>query len=316
MMRIYWTQRQDFGPSPRRAAAMTFDPVRGRTVLFGGRQFDREAREANQLELLSDTWEWDGLHWTQVSDIGPPAFGGYAMAWDAASQRALLFGGGEIFGEALRRHDTWLWDGKDWTQMDDDGPSIRIGFAVAGDTTRQRVVLFGGATEPLGQQMAANGETWEWDGNEWTQQGDTGPAPRSGHCMAFDDVRGRVVLFGGVTLAGTSLNDTWEWDGTTWTQTSDVGPKARFAAAMSFDGNQTILFGGSSSFGGLAADLNDTWSWDGRNWTQRQDIGPSPRELASLAADSVRCRIVLFGGVNANDSLRDTWELAARPPLA
>jgi hypothetical protein len=74
----------------------------------------------------------------------------------------------------------------------------------------QRVVLFGGSSN-----SGLVGDTWEWDGEQWTQLGDTGPLPRSGHALTYDSGRQRIVLFGGVrqnnvawlTLgSGTELN--------------------------------------------------------------------------------------------------------------
>ena len=46
--------------------------------------------------------------------------------------------------------------------------------------------------------LEAVGDTWEWDGEEWAQQEDVGPPARVFHAMAYDAVRDRVVLFGGV----------------------------------------------------------------------------------------------------------------------
>lgn len=37
-------------------------------------------------------------------------------------------------------------------------------------------------------------DTWEWDGKEWTQMADTGPAARGEAAVAFDSKRGQVVL--------------------------------------------------------------------------------------------------------------------------
>jgi hypothetical protein len=175
MARLLWTQRQDMGPLPRRGHAMAYDPVRKRTVLFGGEGL---GPAPTGLPHLADTWEWDGNYWSQVSDIGPVPRGGYAMDWDAASQRILLFGGSAHPDDPTSwRHDTWEWDGENWTQLDDSGPSARLGFALASDTVRQRVVLFGGASA----SFIANSETWEWSGSAWTQAEETGPAARSGH---------------------------------------------------------------------------------------------------------------------------------------
>ena len=49
----------------------------------------------------------------------------------------------------------------------------------------------------------------------WTERQDIGPAPRSGHAMAFDTNRSRVVLFSGAFAdvgndPSVLLGDTWE----------------------------------------------------------------------------------------------------------
>ncbi|OYD73752.1 UNVERIFIED_ORG: hypothetical protein BDU10_5438 [Burkholderia sp. CF145] len=296
MSRLLWTQRQNFGPADRWGSAMTFDPVRERTVLFDGSNGS------------ADTWEWDGQFWTQVSDMGPQPRNRHQMAWDSSSNRVILFGGAVGTGDIPQLvpfHDTWEWDGERWIQLDDQGPPPRYNFGLASDTTRNRVVLFGGELRfAVNDQVL--GDTWEWDGTAWSQLEETGPSPRTGLCMTFDSVRGRVVLFGG-SLQG----DTWEWNGTVWVRVSEFGPPRRAFAAFDFDGSEAILFGGESE-----GFLGDTWSWDGRFWTQRQDIGPLPRAFAAMAFDSSRKRIVLFGGSSRlppDSGLGDTWELAERP---
>jgi hypothetical protein len=312
MPKLLWTQRQDIGPAGRTGSAMAFDSVRGKMVLFGGATADR------------GTWEWDGQYWTQVSDMGPALRRDFGMAWDSASQCVLLFGGAAVSVDAAAipganpamLADTWAWDGESWTQVDDAGPSSRFAFGLASDTTRNRVVLFGGANFVVGGPQAL-GDTWEWDGAAWTQQDETGPLARSGHKMTFDSTRARTVLFGGVPIDGSGQSDTWEWSGTAWVRVSEFGPAPRFAAGLCFDGSQSILFGGrdfgSSIFG-------DTWSWDGRFWTQRQDIGPQPRNDHAMAFDTARKRSVLFGGSGLDvAALNDTWELVAQstpPPPA
>jgi hypothetical protein len=162
---------------------------------------------------------------------------------------------------------------------------------MAFDSARKCVVLFGGAS---GSNFFA--DTWTWDGTEWTQVADTGPAARSGHALAYDNAGQCVVLFGGRTAAN-PLGDTWEWDGTEWTQVQDVGPSARRAHAMAFDSTafRVVLFGGADANG---TGLNDTWLWNGTTWTQAADTGPDPRAASAMVAAST---IVLFGGVNSID---------------
>ncbi len=128
---------------------------------------------------------------------------------------------------------------------------------------------------------------------------------RSGHGLAYDTVRDRVVLFGGLGGGGTItafLNDTWEWDGSQWSPVADTGPPPRSNLGMVFDGTRALLFGG----GGSKSFFGDTWSWDGKHWTEIQDIGPGPRAPAGMVYDSDRNRSVLFGG---GAFLGDTWEL-------
>ena len=281
---------------------MAFDPERNKVLLFGG----------NTLDL--GTWEWDGEYWTQVSDMGPPLRRDARMAWDYPSKRVLLFGGVEkdivpgqdpgTFG------DTWGWDGVNWTQLDDTGPAARFEFGLASDPARQRIILFGG-TQYLGVNPKALGDTWEWDGTEWTQVEETGPIPRRRHSMTFDGIRQRAVLFAGMNNEGAAQADTWEWTGTAWMRVSEFGPGRRLSAEMSFDGSQSILFGGNLIVGEGGSIAGDTWSWDGKFWTQRQDIGPKPRAHHAMAFDSARKKVVLFGGGgNAPTDFGDTWELS------
>ncbi len=227
------------------------------------------------------------IFWTQKQDIGPAARARHGMAYDAARQRVVVFGGdhgGPPFA------DTWQWDGSLWTQVGDMGPSARHSLALADDAARQRVVLFGGAAGGISLD-----DTWTWDGTAWTQVADTGPSPRSGHATAFDATHQTVVLFGGV--AAGNLGDTWQWDGTEWTQVQDVGPSPRQGHAMAFDAvsGKVLLFGGAGDDG---TGLGDTWAWDGGAWAQVADTGPDPRAAAGMAGAA---EVILFGGVNSID---------------
>jgi hypothetical protein len=240
------------------------------------------------------------------------------MVFDTTASRVVLFGGAS--GSNLLA-DTWTWNGTEWTQVADTGPSARGGHAMTYDSARARVVLFGGGT-------AANrlGDTWEWDGTEWTQVQDVGPSARRAHAMAYaiapDGTVSRVVLFGGAGANGTGLDDTWLWDGADWTQAADTGPDPRAAAAM-VAATTIVLFGGVNSIDPNFPSANriiygDSWRWDGNAWTKVQDIGPVPRWGHGMAFRGDAKRIVLFGGSSvfgpAQDAslqagvMRDTWE--------
>ncbi|MBI3893655.1 MAG: hypothetical protein HY303_19215 [Candidatus Wallbacteria bacterium] len=61
------------------------------------------------------------------------------------------------------------------------------------DSARQRIVVFGGTA---GSRLGL-GDTWQWTGTVWEEAATAGsPSRRSGHAMAYDSARGKVVLFG------------------------------------------------------------------------------------------------------------------------
>jgi hypothetical protein len=290
-------------PAGRAWAAMSYDSLRGRTVMFGG--------APNTGSNFSDTWEWDGSTWTQrTPSASPSAVLGAAMVYDSSRARSVLFGGATTPGAITS--GTWEWDGTTWTQRSlAVSPPARFWHAAAYDSVRGRMVLFGGDG-----QSGPLGDTWEFDGASWTQKFPaTSPSPRYGQAMSFDSVRNRVVLFGGFGPNG-RLGDTWEWDGTNWTQQRpSTSPFPRFFASMAFDAQQSksILFGGDYLKPNTLGPTNDMWEWDGTNWIQDYTAAvPSPRSAQSMSYDSTRARIVLFGGTDetfSNPFYGDTWEL-------
>lgn len=195
-----------------------------------------------------------------------------------------------------------------WAQRQDMGPAPRWAHALAYDPARTRTVLFGGLTSRLVAGAATavpEADTWEWDGRLWTQVADTGPAPRSGAAMAYDPVRGSLLLFGGRLAGGSLAGDTWAWDGELWLQIEDSGPPARADHAMATDParQRVVLFGGVVARGQQAVEAGDTWAWDGASWIQVDDTGPSARSGARMAYSDKTQALLLFGG--SADS--DTW---------
>ncbi len=296
MNQMLWTQRANFGPSGRSTTAMAFDVSRKCTVLFGGYASSSNA-------VLSDTWQWDGSAWVQISDMGPlvPAF---AMAYLTGRSQMMLLAATVSQTGHLYPSQTWIWNQQGWTQVDELGPANPSMCAY--DQSRDRVVV-------LTTDYAEAGQTWEWDGNSWTQVEDSGPSPRYGGSLAYDSGNKQVVLLGGLSLTDQPLGDTWGWDGTTWRQLAAFGPPPRSAAGIAYDASRkcVVLFGG---LGGRPEDGTlappDTWEWDGKRWTQRQDMGPTNRLAPAMAFDSQRNLVVLFGGSTGST---ETWEYAPWP---
>lgn len=241
------------------------------------------------------------LRWTQRNPAMSPALRvSHAMAYDAARNRTVVFGGRGISG---LMNDTWEWDGSTWTQCTPaKSPQTREYSAMAYDAARKRVVLFGG----LGGSWL--NDTWEWDGVTWTRRWPAmSPLGRYGHAMAYDAARKRVVVCGG-SLALSSV-DTWEWDGNSWVQrTPPTSPPTRVHHAMAYDAaaQRIVLFGGR----GIST-LTEMWEWDGNTWTQRfPATSPPGREGHAMAYDAARQRVFLFGGMPKlyTTIFNDTWE--------
>jgi len=280
---------------------MAYDAARGQDVLFGG-------VAANNSTALSDTWTWDGSNWTQRSPANSPsARAGHAMAYDSLHQQVVLFGGSQTA-------ETWVWDGSNWTQKSPaNSPPPRSGHAMAYDAARGQVVMNGGfGSDPLSDF----GDTWVWDGSNWTQKTPTnGPGARAEHAMAYDSAHGQVVLFGGApNTAGRTFNflsDTWVWDGSTWTQKSPANsPVARRLPGMASEPTHglILLFGGMvmGTIGALDHPVSDTWIWDGSNWSQQAPAHSPPARTGPAMAYSVTGQTVMFGGFS-NQALSDTW---------
>ena len=122
--------------------------------------------------------------------------------------KILLFG-----GRGGRLYDTWIWDGTNWLEQHPlNSPDERIRYAMAYDSFRKEVVLFGGE----GKTVFYN-DTWIWDENNWIKKTPVHkPDFTCGSAMAFDSIRKKIVMFGGFTAD--FIDNTWEWDGNDWTE--------------------------------------------------------------------------------------------------
>ncbi len=234
------------------------------------------------------------------------------MAFHDVTGEMVLFGGLQpTFGAYA---DTFTWDGEQWAQLAPaSAPPARGGAQMVYDSQRAVCVLYGG-TSPSAIGGPSFSDTWEWDGSTWTQR-TTATAPlRSGrYGMAYDSVRGRTVVYGGVqsTMLLGASNQTWECDGTNWLlRNPGANPGPLDGPAMCYADTlvKTILFGGFTPVSGTLT--NTTWAFDGTNWTTVPIVGgsPSPRYNARMVFDAARAVCVLHGGVTAAGLvLDDTW---------
>lgn len=294
---LTWSQVDNGGPpGGGSGCVMAFDSVRNRTVLFGG--VINGAR-------TNHTWEWDGQSWVQRPTLGGiPGLWAAAGAFDSQRGRLVVCSGGTWSG--AYNEDTWEYDGERWAKMATTGPGFRnYMWQMAYDSQRGRTVLFGGSNP---SNTAFFGDTWEWDGVTWVQVATAGPAPRSSHGMAFDASRGRIVMHGGGN-ATTTFGDTWEWNGVAWELRATTGPAPSGYMRLAYDAERQRVIACGANIQAANPPF-EFWEWDGSQWTPRE-MTPEPqaRSLHNLAFDSLRNRLVLFGGFNGLTNIQDTWEL-------
>jgi N-acetylneuraminic acid mutarotase len=129
--------------------------------------------------------------------------------------------------------------------------------------------------------------------------------------MVWDQIRNKVIMFGGSD--GASKNDLWWYDpvSNTWTQMIaqgvDSSPSARQNHSMVWDpiGQRVIMFGGSDG-----VYKNDLWWYDPalNTWTEKTPASSPPARFAhSMVWDSIGQRVIMFGGSDASGCKNDIW---------
>lgn len=292
------------------------------------------------------------VHWQRVrvpGDVpfitllegGPARRNGQVMAFDSRRGVTVLFGGsaygrvpGANFDNFFNSNETWEWDGTGWTQRTPPlSPPPLAEAGMAYDARRGRMVLFGGKKYDSPASSAPftySAETWEWDGNTWTQAApQTTPPARTLPSMCYDTVRGEVLMLAGDYVG--SGNDTyevrhvlWTWNGLNWTRRAAKLPERQGNGshanqlngqnAFAFDEARgvAVLFG---SFSGSGFDY-DVFEWDGSLWRSVTPAAPPAGEVllrdsrnGSAFYDSARRLVGLAGAATySNEKTLRYWD--------
>jgi hypothetical protein len=289
----------EIAPPFAQLGMMAHDPLRRRTVWFGG---------GDNCTDSGETWEWDGNAWTRVATTGPAARRAGKMVYDSARDVVLLFGGVGCF--PTHYADLWAWDGTTWTLLSAGGPPTRRELSMAFDEARGVLVVFGG----IGSSFPILRDTWEWDGTGWSQASSGGPSARVKAAMAFDRHRNKTILFGGqVNSAGTPNGDTWTWDGSSWILETSQGPSPRWGSELVFDDRrqQIVLLGGTN---GSGVAFGEAWTLTSAGWSLIDTSRClTPRYQFGAAFDPIESSFIVFGGTGAGGVpvARDTWRLGS-----
>jgi len=291
-------------------------------VACGGSQATLPTPSTQRPGPQGDTWTWDGA-WHQAIATGPTPRYLSSMTYDAKRKVFVLFGGRTAQGAS---DETWTWDGKVWKAASPaHKPPARSSAAMAYDAALEVVVLYGGRIQGH-EEGSVGGDTWTWDGVDWTQI-DVGPgAPGKREGPQLVAAGNRVVLFGGRLYNQDYFGDAWTWGGKTWSRI-DQGPRPPGRASPAVVWNPAtsslFVFGGSGlkppgNNGALGDPLGDAWSLTGARWTELKGSGPPTLAFADAFWDSGSKRAEVLLGMhcpNPSDSAW-AWDGAAWSKLA
>ena len=208
-----WTQlTMAIMPVTGFGAMLAYDPVRRRSVLFGGRTMG--------------TWEWDGLNWYQVAPRGGPIRSEAGMVYHKGRGTVILFGG---VGSTQYFNDMWEWNGATWSVIQATNPPplgtivnpIRY-HNLAYDEARDVLCVHGGIMSLVSSPgYVAMSDTYEWDaGSGWRLVSTTGPA-LSGW-LSYYETRRCMVMVGNDAQ---NSSQTWERIGSgSWVQRVSAPP--------------------------------------------------------------------------------------------
>lgn len=245
-----WTEVAVTGTRPpaRLGHVTIFDPVRRRLVVFGGQASG----------VFSDTWAFDiaAGSWRQLAadNAGPSKRYGHSGVYDAARDRLVISHG---FTDAGRFDDTWAFDLRTnaWRNISPaSGRPLRRCLHHAVYDGGNQMLLFGGCASGFGPCPLADLWSFDLTANRWTEvRSAAQPAGRQHYGIAFDEMRKRLVLFGGSGRG--FLGDTWEFDpaAARWQEAVLAGAapsaRSRHQGVYAADRGVSYFFGGSTDTG-------------------------------------------------------------------
>jgi hypothetical protein len=272
-----WTLVATRGEQPPRVALHTaiYDPLRQRTVVFGG------VTDFDSLRLLSglNVWYLDLTDpnqptWTrQGITAGPPDRFAHAAAYIPAYDAMVVSGGVNAASET--RNDNYALllgvNPPRWVQLTRIGMSDRAGHVLLYDAAGQQLIAYGGFTD-FGD-LGATREILSLDVSEGLQDAerwvrlDPSPAGRQRALMAavYDPVRDFIWVQGGLINSNSFHSDLSVLDLSTeppgWTVTNVIanGPLDRFGHASAWDStHQRLVVQGGSPDNNVT--LRDTYA--------------------------------------------------------
>lgn len=296
---------------------VAYDPASDRVWTIGS--------QCEPYDLSLDTFQWSQ---ESVGGPSPSPRLDAGVVIDPLRHQLLVYGGATPSGDDTHS-DTWALalDGPPtWANLlaDATRPPIRGGAGDGHDTSRGRLVVFGGSDELGGFRN----DTWALDlgaAPAWSPVATQGTPPpgRYWHASTWDPVRDQLVVYGGYDGDPYHpFGDLWALSfaggSPTWSPIAPAGPAppARMLSQLVYDSARDrflLLFGydGSHELGDVwELRLSPTPAW---RPLAPGGVPPAARAAEMCAYDPARDRVLVFGGGTSDMSsagyLNDLWAL-------
>ena len=207
---------------------------------------------------VANTENYNGTNWTEVNDM-VTARQDLSSASAGTQTASLAFGGypHPSFGPGSRSI-TELWNGTNWTEVNDLNTGRRLGQG-AGISTA--ALMFGGATAP-----AVTAVTETWNGTNWTEVNDMNLARQ--HMGGFGATNTAALGFGGESSYPPYDNETESWNGTNWTELNNLNVEKAYLGGFG-EYTSGLCVGGILGPGSNTATVED---WNGVSWVEIADL--------------------------------------------
>jgi hypothetical protein len=296
-------------------AVAIYDPDGDRLVVMGGYDpyLTEEYGPLNWALALNfagtPTWTW-------LTDWDAPLHGRWyhVGVYDSRAHRLVVHGGAASNGTL---GDAWALDlvgTPAWSMVTGTPPAPRQGHAVAMDTRRGRMLVFGGRTDSWCALCSwfYYADLNAYDGvGAWSDLYTPGPSGRAFASLVYDPVRDRLLLYGGMN-EGILYGEVWSYTFAhpqAWSLLAPAGtapdPRRGHTAIYDPPNDRMLVFGGNTAVGAT----NEVWALDlagAGAWQELAPAGtpPSPRVGHVAIYDRLRARMVMVGAAG------DSWTLS------
>jgi hypothetical protein len=304
----HWSTLASAAPdAARNNARLIYDPLRERLLLCGG---------WTDLEVWA--LPLTGIPaWTPVAATGtrPPGRERHSAIYDAVRDRMIIFGGDS---SGVERNDAWALSlgTYSWSRLTPSGPLPpgRSDHVAIYDPAHDRMLVFAG-NGGLGTRF---NDLWALGLGgtvAWTELHPNGPAPspRSAFGAAYDPIRQRMWIQGGV-----SPDEVWALDLTaapTWIPIATADTLyGRSYPVVAYESNQDrlLVYGGMEYAQTSVLSLTTPYRWEQIAPTQPPPA-PGPRSQHAVVFDSRRNRLLAMGGSYGTTDV-DTWSFVPDDP--